>query len=360
MKSVLLIIVFFASSSFADMQWVTIPEYSCSPYGKGTCYSQYYNSACQNSSSGNQVVNINWRQPVIGTVLTCQHWLDVPSSGCSDGATACNEEGQPTSCDEGYILWNGGRSDAHCSYMGEGLPDGETQPGEEWDGSASGCYDLGGKYGTFNGSPVCSISDSESDTGNEEDGSEETSPDGSTTYITNTTTTTTTTNNNTTTIINNNGEGSGEGDEGGNSASGGGTCDVAPVCSGDEIQCLMLQQQWQTRCGLTEEMDESVGEALQSDADHSVEETLKEWERSVTEDIEDSDSLIEVPTGFKTPFDSLFPSSSCQDQVIFYHGTELVLSCSKTAPLREIFAWVVSAYTFFALWGIATRSPETV
>ena len=32
------------------------------------------------------------------------------------------------------------------------------------------------------------------------------------------------------------------------SASGGATCDTAPVCDGDPIQCAVLQQQWQARC----------------------------------------------------------------------------------------------------------------
>lgn len=47
------------------------------------------------------------------------------------------------------------------------------------------------------------------------------------------------------------GSGTGDGTEDGvsdDSASGGATCDVAPTCSGDPIQCALLTQQWKTRC----------------------------------------------------------------------------------------------------------------
>lgn len=43
-------------------------------------------------------------------------------------------------------------------------------------------------------------------------------------------------------------------------ASGGTTCEVAPVCAGDEIQCAILYQQWETRCNDgTEENVSSAG-----------------------------------------------------------------------------------------------------
>ena len=43
----------------------------------------------------------------------------------------------------------------------------------------------------------------------------------------------------------------------GNSSSGGGSCDSAPVCSGDAIQCNILYQTWATRCSNTKGGDGS-------------------------------------------------------------------------------------------------------
>jgi len=52
------------------------------------------------------------------------------------------------------------------------------------------------------------------------------------------------------------------------SASGGETCDTPPVCNGDAVQCMMVTQQWQTRCNL-ERVDDIVkaGQALGTAAD---------------------------------------------------------------------------------------------
>jgi hypothetical protein len=47
-----------------------------------------------------------------------------------------------------------------------------------------------------------------------------------------------------------NGQDDGTGDETDNTASGGGTCDAAPQCSGDAIQCAQLHQTWLMRCKL--------------------------------------------------------------------------------------------------------------
>jgi len=44
------------------------------------------------------------------------------------------------------------------------------------------------------------------------------------------------------------GEGTGDDPTADDEASGGATCEAAPVCSGDPIQCVLLTQQWKTRC----------------------------------------------------------------------------------------------------------------
>lgn len=101
-------------------------------------------------------------------------------------------------------------------------------------------------------------------------------PDGSTTTTTTTgsniagsgsSTTTTTVNpdgsSSQTTIINGtqvdqDGDGIPDG-VGGGSASGGASCDAPPVCTGDEIGCATLVQQWQTRCAVAELVGDADG-----------------------------------------------------------------------------------------------------
>ena len=82
------------------------------------------------------------------------------------------------------------------------------------------------------------------------------------TGVTTTTTTTTTTDNETgettTTVTGTSDDGNGE-DEDGDSASGGRTCDVAPSCSGDAIECATLYQQWETRCAIQSLEEELSG-----------------------------------------------------------------------------------------------------
>jgi hypothetical protein len=56
-----------------------------------------------------------------------------------------------------------------------------------------------------------------------------------------------------------------EPDKEGNTASGGGGCDIAPACSGDAIQCLMLYQQWETRCAIESLADQKNGTLIGGD-----------------------------------------------------------------------------------------------
>jgi hypothetical protein len=55
-------------------------------------------------------------------------------------------------------------------------------------------------------------------------------------------------------------EGTGTGEENNNSASGGDTCDSAPVCSGDAIECAQLNQAWIARCEITKPTDFDTSE----------------------------------------------------------------------------------------------------
>jgi len=103
------------------------------------------------------------------------------------------------------------------------------------------------------------------------------------------------------------GEGEGEGDEG--TASGGGTCDAPPVCSGNPIDCAILDQTWRNRCesggdengnGQPDWTELGEGEGSEGPAAGAGEEKANEWDFSTMFDQLDdagflSDSCPEFP-----------------------------------------------------------------
>lgn len=89
-------------------------------------------------------------------------------------------------------------------------------------------------------------------------------------------------------------------------ASGGNSCDAAPSCSGDAIQCAILQQQWLTRCGTDNSYSESscsVEPSCSGDA-LTCESLINEWEYqcSLASSESDAEGYFES-AGFKTADD---------------------------------------------------------
>ena len=89
-------------------------------------------------------------------------------------------------------------------------------------------------------------------------------------------------------------------------ASGGGTCESAPICQGDAIQCAQLQQQWLSRCGTQKSYEESTcsvqpscdGDPLQCQA------LLNDWEyECATESAADDAESEYQSAGLKTADD---------------------------------------------------------
>lgn len=177
------------------------------------------------------------------------------------GASTCDFEGHITSCKNGYTLFSVGSSKS-C------IPEFQAQEQSGWDGQETSCVAAGGAYIGNSSSAICDFPNQnfqadnndndndgipdKDDIDDDNDGDPDTtdptpnggSPgDGSVTII-----------------------GPGEEGEGGSAAqaSGGSGCQSKPNCSGDPIQCAILQQIYEDKCALTQSV--SAGQLGVSDS----------------------------------------------------------------------------------------------
>ena len=145
-----------------------------------------------------------------------------------------------------------------------------------------------------------------------------------------------------------------------NEVSGGGTCDSAPTCSGDEAACAVVLQSWETRCAvdeLTEEIEETDDGGF-SYADSASNDLLDDFETTALDFLSEESGLVAADGLGDSLSTALGFSYSCQDWVFSYQSISASITCADTAPLRTLLSWAFGIFTLIAVFQIATRSPE--
>lgn len=134
-------------------------------------------------------------------------------------------------------------------------------------------------------------------------------------------------------------------------------CEQTPSCTGDGIQCAQLIEIWRLRCtggNDTEQAADSLHDSIISDVLQSGSSELDSVQQEIQDSVNDP-SGIEMPSGFKTYFTALFPSVSCADISFNWKGSAFVISCSKTADIRTLMAYVMFFTTIVYLYHLARR-----
>lgn len=152
----------------------------------------------------------------------------------------------------------------------------------------------------------------------------------------------------------------GSASSGSGTASGGQTCDSAPTCSGDEIQCAQLNQQWLARCSGPDADDvasaiaeaDQNGEQLLDDVfdDHAslLEEGANDFSAVATDDLNYFGELVK----------DYFPQSApCTNYVIEMPDPvgDLVITCEFFEMFKQLYAWFLSVVTLIYVWHTITQ-----
>jgi hypothetical protein len=148
-----------------------------------------------------------------------------------------------------------------------------------------------------------------------------------------------------------------EEEESENEVSGGGSCDAAPTCSGDEAACAVVLQSWETRCAvdeLTEEIEETDDAGL-ADSDAASNSLIDTYEETAIEFLSEGTGIA-APSGIGGLLtDSLSLSFTCQPWDFNYLNISASITCADTAPLRNLLSWAAGIFTLIAVFEIATR-----
>lgn len=146
---------------------------------------------------------------------------------------------------------------------------------------------------------------------------------------------------------------------------GGGNCDPtsAPVCTGgDALQCATIFQTWKTRCAveegfdLTEEIPNADLNKIENDNYNNAAGLIDAFGVSLSDAIGDGNAGISGPSGLSADIQSgILDTGTCSNMSFNWKGNTVAITCADTADLRAILAWVVSLYTLFAVFNLATR-----
>lgn len=163
----------------------------------------------------------------------------------------------------------------------------------------------------------------------------------------------------------NNGDGNGQGDgftgTGANrTASGGGTCEVAPVCAGDAIDCAVVSQAWSTRCAvesLAEEVPED--EFINSTAGRAVFDIVDQLGTDILNDTDGFAAQLEDGAQIDmASFENRIPNAggsfgfmntTVMGQTMNF-GTELDSAWGRFAPVFEFGMWATTTMAIYYIW----------